>query len=212
MRALREEIRTSPRVRALLSRRHVLGRGETLRAVSYKWQSHQQWPDGGWNCDRDPSADTSSFMETLTPMLGLDAYARANRSTAAARAAKRASEVFLTRRLFRRRSDGSVIHPSFIALQYPLYWHYDFLGGLKAMARIGRIRDKRCADALDLLESKRLPDGGWPAEAKYYSGRSKALKANAEHVDSGGTSKKRMNEWVTVDALAVLQAAGRIRV
>ena len=22
----------------------------------------------------------------------------------------------------------------------------------------------RCADALDLLESKRLPDGGWPAE------------------------------------------------
>ena len=26
----------------------------------------------------------------------------------------------------------------------------------------------RCADALDLLESKRLPDGGWPAEARYY--------------------------------------------
>jgi len=173
---------------------------------------HWQWPDGGWNCDRDPKADTSSFMESLTPMLGLDAYARANRSAAAARAAKRASEVFLTRRLFRKRSDGSVIHPSFVALHYPLYWHYDFLGGLKAMARIGRIRDKRCADALDLLESKRLPDGGWPAEQKWYSGRSKALKANAEHVDWGGTRKKRMNEWVTVDALAVLQAAGRIRV
>ena len=27
---------------------------------------HWQWPDGGWNCDRNPSADTSSFMETLT--------------------------------------------------------------------------------------------------------------------------------------------------
>jgi len=23
---------------------------------------HWQWPDGGWNCDRNPSADTSSFM------------------------------------------------------------------------------------------------------------------------------------------------------
>jgi hypothetical protein len=29
---------------------------------------HWQWPDGGWNCDRNPDADTSSFMETLLPM------------------------------------------------------------------------------------------------------------------------------------------------
>jgi hypothetical protein len=173
---------------------------------------HWQWPDGGWNCDRDPEADTSSFMETLTPMLGLDAYARERRSASAKKAARRASEVFLTRRLFKRRSDGKVIQPDFVALHYPLYWHYDVLGGLKAMARIGRIRDPRCRDALDLLESKRLPDGGWAAERKYYSGRSRTFKANAEHVDWGGTSTKRMNEWVTVDALAVLQAAGRIRV
>jgi hypothetical protein len=32
---------------------------------------HWQWPDGGWNCDRNPKADTSSFMETLLPMHGL---------------------------------------------------------------------------------------------------------------------------------------------
>jgi hypothetical protein len=31
-------------------------------------------------------------------------------------------------------------------------------------------------------------------------------------VNWGGTSRSRMNEWVTVDALAVLQAAGRLRV
>ena len=37
---------------------------------------HWQWPDGGWNCDKDPSADSSSFMETLTPMRGLAAFAR----------------------------------------------------------------------------------------------------------------------------------------
>ncbi|HEX5671126.1 MAG TPA: hypothetical protein VFY46_00200, partial [Acidimicrobiia bacterium] len=36
-----------------------------------------QWPDGGWNCDRNPDADTSSFMETLTPMRGLAAHAAA---------------------------------------------------------------------------------------------------------------------------------------
>lgn len=79
------------------------------------------------------------------------------------------------------------------------------------MARIGRIRDPRCRAALDLLESKRLPDGGWPADARYYKSVSKTFKPHAENVDWGPTGKKRMNEWVTVDALAVLVAAGRIR-
>jgi hypothetical protein len=306
IRALREEIRVSPRVRALLSRRDKLGQPGTRRGVYYKWQGHHwvlasladlgypegdaglhavrdrvldlwlgshyfrefeadtesaayqgrgvpvvdgrhrrcasqqgnalysitvlgiaderadalagrllhwQWPDGGWNCDRDPTADTSSFMETLTPMLGLHVHAKARRAPKAAAAAKRASEVFLRRRLFKRVSNGKVIHPDFIALHYPLYWHYDVLGGLKAMARIGRIRDRRCADALDLLEEKRLPDGGWPAEKRYYTVVSRgAMKANADSVDWGGTSSRRMNAWVTADALAVLVAAGRIRV
>jgi len=30
------------------------------------------------------------------------------------------------------------------------------------MADAGFIRDARCKDALDLLQSKRLPDGGFP--------------------------------------------------
>lgn len=305
IRTLEEEVRRSPRVRALLSRRDQHGRPGTTRRVYYKWQGlhwvlasladlgyprgdeslfpirdrvlevwlgpsyfhefdartaassyarrgvpimrgryrrcgsqqgnalyslvtlgiaderadslverllHWQWPDGGWNCDRDPSADTSSFMETMLPMLGLAAYARSHRSNAAAAAAKRASEVFLTRKLFTRASDGRIIRPEFVALHYPLYWHYDFLGGLKAMARIGRITDPRCADALDLLERKRLPDGGWPAEKRYYTVSPRTMKASTDYVDWGGTSAKRMNEWVTVDALAVLRAAGRIRV
>ncbi|MFN2521162.1 MAG: hypothetical protein ABR525_08970, partial [Candidatus Limnocylindria bacterium] len=38
IRALREEIRGSPRVRALLSRRTQLGRAGTARQVYYKWQ------------------------------------------------------------------------------------------------------------------------------------------------------------------------------
>jgi hypothetical protein len=170
---------------------------------------HWQWPDGGWNCDKDPDADTSSFMETLLPMLGLAAYARSNNHVAAAKAAKAAAEVFLRRKLFRRVSDGRVIHPDFVALHYPLYWHYDVLAGLKAITRVGRIRDARCAEALDLLEEKRLSDGGWPAEKRHYKVSRKAMNANADYVDWGGTSTRRMNEWVTVDALAVLRAAGR---
>lgn len=299
-RALQQEIRRSPRVRALLSRSEQLGRPGTARKVYYKWQGlhwviasladlgypegdeglypirdrlmefwlgpsyfrefeartkaasyrergvpvmlgrhrrcasqqgnalysittlgiaderaaslaerllHWQWPDGGWNCDRDPAADTSSFMETLLPMLGLAAYAGSNKDGTASKAVKKASEVFLRRRLFKRVSDGKVIHKEFVALHYPLYWHYDFLHGLKAMVQIGRIRDPRCADALELLEKKRLPDGGWPAEKRYYKVSPKAMVANSDYVDWGGTAAKRMNEWVTVDALAVLRAA-----
>jgi hypothetical protein len=300
VRALGAEIRSSPRVRALLSRSDQLGRPGTARKVYYKWQGvhwvlasladlgypkgdkalyamrdrvtefwlgpgyfqeftartkaaayrrrgvplmegryrrcgsqqgnalyslitlgvaddraaslverllHWQWPDGGWNCDRDPRADTSSFMETLLPMLGLSAFARTHRHAAAGAAARRAAEVFLKRRLFKRASDGKVISADFVALHYPLYWHYDFLHGLKAMRQIGLIRDARCADALELLERKRLPDGGWPAERRYYKVSPKVMQANSDYVDWGGTSARRMNEWVTVDALAVLRAA-----
>jgi len=63
----------------------------------------------------------------------------------------------------------------------------------------------------DLLEERRLSDGGWPAEKRYYKPSPKVMKANADYVDWDGTSRKRMNEWVTVDALAVLHAAGRMR-
>jgi hypothetical protein len=303
MRSLREEIRGSARVRALLSRRDQLGRPGTARQVYYKWQGlhwvlasladlgypegdeslhpirdrvvdfwlspryfreftarteaeayrgrgvplmrdryrrcgsqqgnalysvvtlgiaderahslaerllHWQWPDGGWNCDRHPEADTSSFMETLLPMVGLAVYARKYRRPAAAKAARAAADVFLRRKLFKRVSDGRLIAPDFVKLHYPRYWHYDFLAGLMAMMKIGKIRDPRCTDALDLLEERRLPGGGWPAEKRYYKVSPKAMVSNSDYVDWGGTSRTRMNEWVTVDALTVLRAAGRL--
>ena len=61
-----------------------------------------------------------------------------------------------------------MIKPDFTALHYPCHWHYDMLFGLKVLAEAGFIADERCADALDLLATKQLPDGGFPAEKKYY--------------------------------------------
>src|SRR6185503_12134248 len=124
-------------------------------------------------------------------------------------AAKKATSVFLERELFVGRANKKVIHPEFTYLHYPLYWHYDILSGLKALALVGVIDDPRCARALDLLESKRLPDGGWPAEKRYYK-VSEEVELGADLVDWGGTSSRRLNEWVTADALGVLQAAGRL--
>jgi hypothetical protein len=171
---------------------------------------HWQWPDGGWNCDRNPSADTSSFMETLTPMRGLAAYATWARHEEAAVAARAAAEVFLSRGLFRRRSDGNPIEPGFLQLHFPLYWHYDILGALVGMAELDLLGDVRCEAALEVLESKRLGHGGWPAEAKFYS-KSEEPRSGTAAVDWGGTSNNRMNPWVTVRALTVLVKAGRLK-
>jgi len=169
---------------------------------------HWQWPDGGWNCDPNPSADTSSFGETLIPMMALHAYGTAHRNVDALEAARRAAEVFLRRRLYRRVTNGKVIHWEFARLHYPLYWHYDFLGGLKAMAEMGALHDPRCTEALDLLESKELPGGGWPAEGRYYDLPGERARRGTDSV-LWGRNGPGLNEWVTVDALAVLRAAGR---
>jgi len=170
---------------------------------------HWQWPDGGWNCDVHAKGDTSSFWESLTPLRGLVAYVSATGDTTARAASERAAEVFLSRALFRRRRDGALMNRQFLELHYPCYWRYDILFGLKVMAEAGFISDRRCNEALDRLEEKRLPDGGWPAEARFYRNSAK-LGSGVELVSWGGVRKRTMNPWVTADALMVLTAAGRL--
>jgi hypothetical protein len=96
----------------------------------------------------------------------------------------------------------------FVLLHYPLYWHYDILFGLKVLAEAGLLGDPRCKAALDLLQSKRLPDGGFPAEDSYARPTRPQLSGYSP-VSWGGTSRKTMNPFVTADALYVLRMAGR---
>jgi hypothetical protein len=180
-------------------------RTEELVSRLLKWQ----WPDGGWNCDKLPEADTSSFMETLIPLRALALYAKVSGESKAREAAEHAAEVFLTRQLYKRRRDSQVINQRFVRLHYPLYWHYDILFGLKVMAEAGLISDPRCAAALSLLKSKCLPDGGYPAE-ETYARTSRPRLSGYSPVRWGGTSRKTMNPFVTADALYVLRMAGRL--
>jgi hypothetical protein len=180
-------------------------RTDRLAHMLLEWQ----WPDGGWNCDRKPAAAHSSFWESIIPLRALSLYAEKVGSKKARAAAQRAATLFLRKHLYRRERNGAVMNSEFVKLHYPLYWRYDILHGLKVMAESGFIHDKRCEDALDLLEEKRLPDGGWPAEARFYQNHTPE-KSNFDLVDWGGVSKKSYNEWVTVDALFVLNRAGRI--
>ena len=50
-------------------------------------------------------------------------------------------------------------------LQHP-YRGYSLLFGLVVLTEAGYLADGRCREALDLLESKRLPDAGFPPERR----------------------------------------------
>ena len=215
------KLRECPRIRGR-ERRHAsmegnavyyllkLGLADERTELLVRGLIERQWPDGGWNCDRRPEARHSSFHESLIPLRGLALHARMMGDEPARIAARRAAEIFLKRRMFRRQSDGRPMKADFVRLHYPCYWHYDFLFGLKVMAEAGFIGDPRTKDALDLLESKQLAGGGWPAEKKYYTGLSRQLRSQRELVTWGPVGK-RPNEFVTADALCVLKAAGRLR-
>jgi hypothetical protein len=182
------------------------GRTDELVSRLLEWQ----WPDGGWNCDKRPEAASSSFMESLIPLRALSLYARVSGNAKVATAAEHAAQVFLCRQLFKRRRDGALMDKHFVLLSYPPYWHYNILFGLKVMAEAGFISDPRCQAALDLLESKRLPDGGFPAEESYSRPTNPRLSGYTP-VHWGGTGRRKLNPFVTADALYVLRMAGRLK-
>jgi hypothetical protein len=165
-----------------------------------------QWPDGGWNCDRHPEAMHSSYHETLSAAWGLHEFAAATGDAAAAEAARRAGELLLQRRVFRRHRDGEPVHHSWVTLHYPAYWHYDILQALVVLSRLGLVDDDRAADALDVIEARQLPDGRWRAGGAWW--RRPGSDNYPEAVDWGRSGP---NEMITLNALRALRASGRLR-
>jgi hypothetical protein len=127
------------------------------------------------------------------------------------RAARRAAEFLLARRLLWRKGDGTLIEPEWGGpvdrIHYPIRF-YDVLSGLLVMAEMGVVRDERCRDALDLLERKRLADGTFPVEWTNVT-KAEDIQTRGTFANWGTLSRKRGNPLVTVDALYVLKEAGR---
>jgi hypothetical protein len=177
-----------------------------LAELLLKWQ----WPDGGWNCDRRPEAKISSFYETILPLRALSLYGNTYKDKECLKVAKKASEIFLKRSLFRKLSTGEIINDEFLRLHYPAYFEYDILAILKVLAECGFTKDKRVNESLDILQSKQLPEGGFPVENNYYRISAVRNQIRVEPISWGTRKKNQMNEWVTADALFVLKKFGRI--
>lgn len=168
-----------------------------------------QWPDGGWNCDKSPLAGGSSFQESLIPARGLWAYGQVHGYQPALDAAQRVADLVLSRRLLWHRRDGTLIVPDWGGrpdrIHYPIQF-YDVLFALQVMAELGRIGDPGCADALALLEAKRLPDGGFPLEAPNAAPADRVVSRHS-YADWGPAGRRTSNPLVSLAALGVLRSA-----
>lgn len=157
-----------------------------------------QWPDGGWNCDLRPEVTHSSFHETWGPIFGLAAYG-------ADEAVEHGAEFFLAHKVVCSHRTGELAGPALLELRFPAYWHYDLLAGLRTLAAAGRLGDARAGDALDLLESKRLREGTWRTEGRWWKPPG-SKGSGVEAVDWGDAADEVLSE----QAEGVLRAAGRL--
>jgi len=179
------------------------GRTARLAERLVRWQ----WPDGGWNCDDRATAAVSSFQETAIPVRALGAFGQRYGDAPALEAAARAAELLLSRRLLWRHRDGQLIEPDWGGrvdrIHFPAQF-YDVLFALEVMAEVGRIGDERCTDALRLLESKRLPDGGFPLE-EANARKADTIVSRGSFADWGPAGTRRSNPLVSLAAWRVFE-------
>jgi hypothetical protein len=118
--------------------------------------------DGGWNCEAENGSVRSSFDTTINVLDGLLEFERATGGPVEVRAARKSGEEYLLERgLFRRRSTGAVVQPEYLEFAFPYYWHYDVLRALDYFRWSGAEPDLRMAEAVEVVRSKRQPDGRW---------------------------------------------------
>jgi hypothetical protein len=128
----------------------------------------EQLPDGGWNCEVERGATVSSFGTTINVLEGLLEFEQATGSSGDVQAARQRGETYmLERRLFRRKSTGEVIDPSWLQFSFPTWWHYDVLRGLDYLRAAEVEPDERMAEAIAVVESNRDPEGRWPLQNVY---------------------------------------------
>ncbi len=156
----------------------------------------EQMDDGGWNCEQANGSMRGSFHTTINVLEGLLEYERATGSTPALTAARERGQAYLLeRRMLRRRSTGAVIDPTWTQFSYPAGYHYDLLRGLDYLRSARVVPDKRVAEAISIVQSKRDSDGRWDLENPHPGELNFAMDE----------SKGKPSRWNTLRAMRVLR-------
>jgi hypothetical protein len=162
----------------------------------------EQLPDGGWNCEVENGATVSSFGTTINVLEGLLEHERAIGGSARVAEARRGGEEYmLERRLFRRRSTGEVIDPTWLQFSFPTWYFYDVLRGLEYLRDAEVKPDERVAEAVGSVEGNRDPDGRWPLQNVHEG------EAHFQMEDGEG----QPNRWNTLRSMRVLDWFARGR-
>ena len=156
----------------------------------------QQMPDGGWNCRRPAGATHASVHTTISVLEGLRLYElhRGRKARAVRAAQRRGREFLLVHRLFRSHRIGDIIKPVFTRFAFPPRWHYDILRALDHFQAAGAPRDRRLAEAIEIVRQGRRKDGRWSLQHSHKG------KTYFELERLGAPSR-----WNTLRALRVLK-------
>ena len=172
--------------------------GEDVRVIADRLVT-ETLDDGGWNCEVEYGSTRSSFNSTLSVLEGLLQFEQAYGATPETAAARASGEEYLLRRdLMRRLTTGEVPVPGWLQFTYPPRWRYDVLRALDYF-RSADVRDERMSEAIDLVQSKRLPDGRWLLE------NSLVGTVHFELEDGDGQPSR----WNTLRAMRVLRWWGQ---
>ena len=159
----------------------------------------EQLPDGGWNCEVENGATVSSFGTTINVLEGLLEHERATGGSVEVAGARwRGEEYMLERRLFRRKSTGEVIDPSWLQFSFPTWYLYDVLRALDYLRDAEVEPDDRMAEAIGVVEGNRDPEGRWPLQNVH--------EGEAHFQMDAGEGKP--SRWNTLRALRVLDWFG----
>jgi hypothetical protein len=174
----------------------------------------RQMADGGWNCEDFKGATHSSFHTTLSVLEGLEEYrnwaslrlqeqgegAPEKLVEAIKTAQMKGHEFLLAHRLFRSHRTGEIFDERMLRFPFPPRWRYDILRALdyfRSWQPVGGdnrlAKDERLAEAVQVLNKKRLTDGRWNAHA----GMSGRLYFEIEKAGQPG-------RWNTLRGLRVL--------
>lgn len=156
----------------------------------------EQMADGGWNCEQIHGAIVGSFHTTICVLEGLLEHEQTTGGSPRAReACERGQAYLLERHLFRRRSTGEIIDPTWIRFSFPTGYYYDVLRGLEYLRKAEVTPDARMAEAIELVASKSDADGRWILE-----------NMHPEQLDGEpGITEGQPSRWNTLRALRVLK-------
>jgi hypothetical protein len=126
------------------------------------------------------------------------------RSPAASRTLAAGTAYFLKHHVHKRSHDlAQTSKPGWRRFQFPLMYQTDVLEILGILAKLGMlaegVRDERTQEALDLVASRQDEQGRWKLQ-QTFNGR---FVVDIE-------AKGEPSRWVTLKALQVLKAAGRL--